>query len=537
MWKRSKTILRKKQVITAFILTLSATAGFGVFHASESHGGRQAAATAVRGVSPILIHRSPNSSPTAAYRWLEILLEASGRDVDRNGARPTILSRTMAIVVTSMYDAWTAYDEKAASTRLGSKLRRPVRERTLANKEKAIAYAAYRSLLDVYSDDKQWIRERMHEMGYDPNNDSNDTTTPEGIGNVAAAAVIKFRHHDGANQLGDEAGSNGRPYSDYTFYRPKNTPDNIVDPTTWLPIPFSDGKGGTISPGFLTPQWYRVKPFALERGDQFRPAPPPSFGSEQLRREVDECIQVNAGLTLEQKAIVEFMRDGPRSTGQSGHWLLFAEDVSRRDNDSLDQDVKLFFAVGNVVFDAFIGSWDAKRYYDTSRPYWWVRIYHKGETIRAWAGPGKGVATVPAEQWRPYSPAVFVTPPFPGYTSGHATASGAAAKILELFTGNDHFGAVAIRKVGELTENEFSTALMQAQDGKPALDVPESKEVRLSLPTFSGTADMAAMSRLWGGYHIRSDNDAGLALGRAIANYSWPKYQAFFNGTASGPPQ
>jgi len=40
---------------------------------------------------------------------------------------------------------------------------------------------------------------------------------------------------------------------------------------------------------------------------------------------------------------------------------------------------------------------------------------------------------------------------------------------------------------------------------------------------------MAAVSRLWGGYHIRFDNEEGLVLGRKVAMYSWPKYQAYFN--------
>ena len=50
------------------------------------------------------------------------------------------------------------------------------------------------------------------------------------------------------------------------------------------------------------------------------------------------------------------------------------------------------------------------------------------------------------------------------------------------------------------------------------------------LPTFAATAEMAAMSRLWGGYHIRTDNDAGLILGRDVAMSSWPKYRAYFDG-------
>jgi hypothetical protein len=484
-----------------------------------------------------LVHRapSPGFEPSPTYRWLEFLLEASGREVDRHRPRPTILSRTMAIVLTAIYDAWAAYDDRAVGTRFGGELRRPAKERTQANKEKAIAQAAYRSLLFVYPEDADWIREQFRAKGFDPDDDSTDRSAPQGIGNVAAGAVIEYRRRDGANQLGDEPGGDGTPYADYTGYRPKNTPQKIVDPTLWLPIPFSDGRGGTFSPGFLTAQWYKVKPFALERGDQFRSPPPPAWGSEQLRREVEECIRVNADLTLEQKAIVEFMRDGPRSTGQSGHWLQFAQDVSRRDRHGLDQDVKLFFAVANVVFDAFIASWDAKRHYDTGRPYWWVRLQHEGEMVDGWLGPGKGAGRLPAAGWHPYSPATFVTPPFPGYTSGHATASGAASRTLELFTGSDRYGAVAIQQAGYLTETEYPTAKMQARDGRPATDVPTSKEIRLRLPSFTATAEMAAVSRLWGGYHIRTDNEEGLILGRTVAMYSWPKYQAYFDGTAPRP--
>lgn len=497
----------------------------------------QAVADETSSAPQAVVHQSPHDNPSAAYQWLEILLEASGRDVDRFSARPPILSRTMAIVLTAMYDAWAAYDESAVGTRLGGTLRRPADERTQKNKETAIAYAAFRTLLFVYPDDKEWIVEQMQKMGFDPSDESTDTSTPQGIGNVAAAEVIAYRKHDGANQLGDESGGNGQPYSDYTFYRCINTPEHCTDKTCWMPIPWKLDNGKTITPGFITPYWYRIRPFALERGDQFRPGPPPAFGSDQLKQEVDECIAVNAGLTLDQKAVVEFMRDGPRSTGQSGHWLRFAQDVSRRDKYTLDQDIKLFFVVGNTVFDAFIASWDAKRHYDSGRPYWWVRQYYPGKKIRGWAGPGKGVAEIAAEDWHPYSPANFVTPPFPGYTSGHATASGSAARILEHFTGSDEFGAVAVHKAGNLTEDKFSTAEMQSVDGKPARDVPVSKEVRLELPTFSATAEMAAVSRLWGGYHIRTDNDEGLIMGRKVADYAWPKFQAYFDGSAPTPKE
>ena len=294
-----------------------------------------------------------------------------------------------------MYDAWAAYDDKAVGTRLGGKLRRPKAERTLANKEKAIAFAAYRALRFVYAEDAEWVRAQFRAKGFDPDDASTDVSTPQGVGNVAAQAVIDYRRHDGANQLGDEKGGDGTPYSDYTGYKPVNTPQKLDNPLRWLPIPFSDGKGGTVTPGYLNAQWGYVKPFALERPEQFRPPPPPAWGSARLNADIEEAVRVNADLTLQQKATVEFMREGPRSTGQSGHWLQFAEDVSRRDHYGLDQDIKLFFSVGNVVMDAFIACWEAKRVYDASRPYWWAQLYYKGKPIEAWAGPGKGTRKIP----------------------------------------------------------------------------------------------------------------------------------------------
>ncbi len=483
--------------------------------------------------------QSTNGEQTrsAAYQWLDILLEAAAQDVDRIGARPTILSRQMAVCLTAAFDAWAAYDDKAVGSRLGGELRRPPEERTRQNKETAIAYAMFRAMQDQLPFQKQYIISEMRRMGFNPGMVCQDSTTPAGIGNRAAAAVLAFRHHDGANQFGDEIGSGGEPYSDYTMYQPVNPVDRIIDPDRWQPLPFADGKGGTFYPGFLTPHWYRVKPFALAGSAQFRAPPPPLVGSDQLQREVDECIRYNADLTPEQKATVEFMRDGPRSTGQSGHWLRFAQAVSRRDHYDLDQDIKLFFTIGNVAFDAFISSWETKRFYDTSRPWTLIRYYYGDKVIRGWAGPGKGVIDLKASEWHPYSPATFVTPPFPGYVSGHSTVSGACATALKLFTGSDTFNEVEKRRAGALTEGESTCTDMQQIDRRPPSIMASealSCEVSLPMPSFWSAAEMAGISRVMGGYHIQADNVEGLAMGRKVAESTWPIYRSYFEGAA--PP-
>lgn len=513
------TILHGHRIAAAIVLAAAAGSPSGTAMADE------------KGTLALARERGRQS---LAYDWLNVILETSARDVDRVGARPTILARSMAIAATAMYDAWAAYDEKAIGTRHGDRLRRPKEERTEENKGTAIGHAVLHALIDQYPVDREWIREQVRARGIDPDDESTDTATPAGIGNVVGAAVVDFFHQDGANQMGNAVGSStGKPYSDYTYYRPVNppSPGPIVDPDRWQQIPFSDGKGGKIVPGFLTPHWYLVRSFGLERNDMFRPGPPPLVGSDELRREVDECIRFNASLTVEQKAIVEFMRDGPRSTGQSGHWLRFAQAVSRRDGNDLDTDVKLYFAVANTAHDAFIACWDTKRHYDGPRPWSLIRHYYAGRTIKGWAGPGKGVVDLPAEQWHPYSPETFVTPPFPGYTSGHSTVSAACAKVLELFTGSDRFNATEERKAGSLTEPGFTCAQIQLVDGKLTVDQKATCDVALQMPTFSATAEMAALSRLMGGYHIRTDNEVGLEQGRKVGSHLWPKFKAHFDGS------
>src|SRR5271165_2267344 len=145
------------------------------------------------------------SSPpptTTTILWNRVTLQGV-RDA-KLGA--PIAARALAIVHTCMYDAWAAYDERAAGTQLRGALRRPAGERTQANKERAISYAAYRALIDVLPVDTNSVYSPlMKELGYDPDDHSTDIEMPTGIGNVACAAVLEFRHQDKSNQLGDLA--------------------------------------------------------------------------------------------------------------------------------------------------------------------------------------------------------------------------------------------------------------------------------------------------------------------------------------------
>ena len=447
-----------------------------------------------------------------AYIWGKISLEATAHDTEWFKPRPTVSSRILGLVWVAVYDAWSRYDERAEAVYLDV-ARRAKSERTLRNKEIAISYAAYRSMMEYYFSDSTMLRSKMIELGFDPDNKSMDPNTPEGIGNLAALAVIGSRRNDGSNQYGDHPQSTGEMYSDYTGYQPVNPVDEMKDPARWQPKYFSDGQGGKFAPGCLTPHWNNVKPVLIDSANQFRPGPPPAIGSDQLASEVKEVVDMQANLTDEQRALVEFMRDGPKSVQQAGHWFMFAQEVSRRDNNSLDQDVKMYFFVQAVAMDAFIACWDSKMFYDFARPYALVHDYYQNELIKGWAGPEVGMTQMSGREWRPYSPDTFLCPPFPSYTSGHSAVSGACAEALRLFTGSDAFGSKVNLVPGVLTEpNNLGDT------------------VTLYFPTFTETANMAGLSRVLGGYHVQADNIEGLKLGRKVANRAWMKYNKLVNG-------
>lgn len=447
--------------------------------------------------------------PNVAYRWAEIALAATANDTERFRPRPTITSRYLALIFISMFDAWTCYSSNAVPVYLNENFKKQIADHTESSKEIAVSYAAYRALSEYYFSDTIMFRNFMIELGYDPDNTSLDSSTPHGIGNRAAETVINARRNDGSNQYGEVEASAKAPYFDYTNYQCINTPDQCNDIHRWQPKYFSDGKGGKFAPECLTPFWHKVKPIALDAADQFRPGPPPMIGSGKLEKELEEVIALQANMTDQQKALVEFMRDGPSSVQQAGHWLKFAMDVSRRDHHTLDDDIKMFFLVEVTAMDAFIACWDSKMHYDFARPFALIHHLYKGQSIKGWGGPDEGVVTMDGSEWRPYSPETFVCPPFPAYVSGHSTVSGGCAEVLKLYKGSDYFGQEVKLVPGSQTElKSFGDT------------------VTLHMPTFTETADMAGLSRVIGGYHIASDNIEGLNLGRKVAQEVWGWYKS-----------
>jgi hypothetical protein len=418
---------------------------------------------------------------------------------------PSIAARALAILQTAIFDAWAVYDPAALGTRFGGTLRRPASESTPATKSQAISFAAYRVLADQFPTEVSQFRSLLTALGYDPTNTSMDTVTLSGIGNLAAQAVLDYRHGDGSNQLGD---LHPGAYTDYTGYTPVNDATHLTDPSRWQPLTGPDGHGGVISLRCSTPHWGLVTPFALTSGAQFRPAGPATYPSARYTQQALTLLRYSAKLSDEQKVMAEYWADGPSGELTAPPiWCVLAQFVSHRDNHDLDADVRMYFALTNAMADALIAVWDAKRAFDSVRPVSAIRFLYEGKQVSAWGGPGKGTQTVTGEDWVPY---LLATPPFPEFVSAHSAVSVAASEVLRSYTGSDAFGASFTKPAG--------TSRIEPR-------VTPAADVTLRWDTFTDAANQAGLSRRYGGIHFPKGDLMGRAMGRLVGAQAWKKAQ------------
>ena len=460
--------------------------------------------------------------------WNNIMLEAiravgklppSSRNRDRGG--PPQVARSISIIYTAAYDAWSAYDSVAKPVHRTT-ARKPVVQHTEANQRKAISQAAYRALIDqfppeIYEPAFKTAYESLiaQQLAKDGIVIGGITPAPVDVGNQAADDVLAFRHNDKANQA--------NLYADTTGYKPINKPMAVVLPAAadaidhvgnWQSLTYLNASHEAKTPGFICPHWGLVKPFSLISGDQFRPTTPPQSPLGQgFLDQAKHVMDVQANLTTEQKVIAEYWADGPNSELPPGHWTEFAAYVAERDKLGLSDSVKLYFALANAIFDASIATWDAKRAFDYVRPITAIRHLFRGKRVLGWAGADNGTQEILGESWKPFQAATFPTPPFSEFTSGHSGFSMAAATVLKRFTGSDSFG------------------FFYTQDVPLKADPTESvTDVVLYWPTFTAAAREAGESRIYGGIHFYEGNVVGLDIGEKVGNAAFAKAQQLWSG-------
>lgn len=169
-----------------------------------------------------------------------------------------------------------------------------------------------------------------------------------------------------------------------------------------------DGHWQPTPPGFSDPQeplaatWHR---WILEAPDQFRPAPPPVYGSPAWASQVTAVQAAVDRRTLIQAERARYWQGSPASS----LWDHFASELITQYGLDLPQAARVLAYTAVAVADAEVACWDGKYHYWVERP-------------------------ITAD---PELNLLFPTPPFPSYPSAHSTVSSAAAVVLAEFFPDD----------------------------------------------------------------------------------------------------
>lgn len=249
-------------------------------------------------------------------------------------------------------------------------------------------------------------------------------------------------------------------------------------------------KGQVVSPYPLHPHWGRNRTFLPA---DVLPVPaiipysqdPNSAYYKEFMAVYQQSRTLN--LTQDKKEIAAWWADDPTEVfSPPGHSYSMANIAVKKNPIDLFKAAEVYARTGMAVADAFINCWKTKYTYHGERPSTYIK-------------------TTIDSSWTQFWP----EPPFPAFSSGHATQAAAAATAMEgvfgksfAFLDNSHQG--------------------RARDSARNIDY----NVR-NYSSLWAAAEEAALSRFYGGIHTNQDNNTGLQEGRKIGeninNLLWKK--------------
>jgi hypothetical protein len=150
------------------------------------------------------------------------------------------------------------------------------------------------------------------------------------------------------------------------------------------------------------PRIGQAKTYFLQSGNQFRPPPPPAFGSQAFLAAVAEVRQISDTRTPEQDANAKYW-NFPLGTYQPpGYWNEVASNLAVEHRLNERETAHTLALLNMVSYDGLVASHEAKYFYWLLRP--------------TMADPGITLS-VPL-------------PNFPSYPSNHATISAGMARVI-----------------------------------------------------------------------------------------------------------
>lgn len=235
----------------------------------------------------------------------------------------------------------------------------------------------------------------------------------------------------------------------------------------------------------LEPNWKNLRPLVVGNVDTLAYIPKPRFSSDPDSDFYKAALDVyefskNPDLKPYQDIALhwdcnpnEYVNRGHSTyfihkLSPPAHWVNITKIICQKNNAGFDQAVKAYAMVTSAIFDGMIACWHIKYTEDLIRPVTYINRYID-------------------PSWQPF----IQTPPFPEFTSGHSTVSGAGSQVLaSLFP---------LTPFDDDTEVEF---------GLPVRSYNDVVQAGLE----------ASNSRFYGGIHYQFGVDNGLEQGKNIGN-------------------
>jgi hypothetical protein len=466
---------------------------------------------------------------------------------------PSIQIHLLRYITWSWFEAWAACNDTAVGPLYLGTLRRTNQavNCTLPRKNTAYAYAAYRILsVPLYADFQANFNAMMAEFELDPNNTSNDTSTPIGLGNFIGYGLLDFQSKDGFNSKGDLSanpdGGNfyGFPYSDYTSYFPAQTTYNLQYPDRWQPLverrdqgngPFMGGTKVYGNSGIQGAQTYATPHLRYTKAFGFKSPVPfmQNFSAVFARysgggnarksaylQQAADIISIQANLTDLQKVTAEYFESKSHAFGVP---LPFLATVSRGTISgqtpwTVDDFVVWEFLINQAVWDSVIVAWSVKRKRDAVRPITAVRFLYGDKTITSWGGPGKGNIVQSGAGFRGW----LRTMAHSEYPSGSACMCAAFAEANRQWYGSDNmFG--------------YSFLAVAKSSGIEPGVVPAVNTTLGPFATFTQYANLCGESRRYGGVHFQQSVVDSLANCPSVSKAAADLWRQYLAGTVTTP--
>jgi hypothetical protein len=227
--------------------------------------------------------------------------------------------------------------------------------------------------------------------------------------------------------------------------------------------------------------------------------------------QAQSVVDASANLTDKEKLIAEFWEDGPGTGFPPGTWMEFGRYASELYDNTRQEDVRMFFGIGQALLSASVASWGLKTETDYTRPLAAIRELSRlellrdddphtdGVQLRAYNRATQQTDLITGAKWETYqTPGNSYSPPFAEFTSGHSTFSASAGRLIELITGRSDFAA-----------SVTTTSLIEQE--KPGL-----QPVTLSWDTWKDAWVESGDSRIFGGIHFDDGNKQGVLHGERI---------------------